>query len=93
MSQKSNESLKDTNTWKRALFMLLFAFAYSIAEFVLIAVAVVQLLFKLITGSLNENLRVLGKQTARYIYEVMLFLTFNTEEKPFPFAAWPDVDK
>jgi hypothetical protein len=70
--------------------MLLFALAYSVAEFVLITVAVVQVLFKLITGEINENLRVLGKQTARYIYDVMLFLTFNTEKKPFPFAPWPD---
>jgi hypothetical protein len=88
MSQEMN--LKDSSTWKRILYMLLFALAYSVAEFVLITVAVVQVLFKLITGDTNENLTVLGKQTALYIYDVMLFLTFNTEKKPFPFAAWPD---
>ncbi len=91
MSAETN--LKDSNTWKRILYMLLFAFAYSVAEFVLMAVAIVQVLFKLITGDINENLKILGKQTAFYIYDVMLFLTFNTEKKPFPFSAWPDGKK
>ena len=91
MSQEAN--LKDSSTWKRILYMLLFVLAYSVAEFVLMAVAVVQVLIKLFTGEINENLKVLGKQTALYIYDVMLFLTFNTEKKPFPFSAWPDGKK
>ncbi|HIO91527.1 MAG TPA: DUF4389 domain-containing protein [Leucothrix mucor] len=90
MSSETKKSLKDSSTWKRILYMLLFAFAYSIAEFVLMALVIVQVVLKLVTGSINENLKVLGKQTARYIYAVMLFLSFNTEEKPFPFSAWPD---
>ena len=84
MSQEAN--LKDSSTWKRILYMLLFVLAYSVAEFVLMAVAVVQVLIKLFTGEINENLKVLGKQTALYIYDVMLFLTFNTEKKPFCLA-------
>lgn len=89
MSQENIESMKDSNTWKRIAFMVLFAFAYSVAEFVLIAVAIAQVLFKLVTGSVNDNLLMLGKQTARYIFDVMKYLTFNTEEKPFPFSEWP----
>ena len=91
-SKNNNESLKDSNTWKRILYMLLFSFAYSMAEFVLIGVVVIQVFFKLFTGAVNDNLTVLGKQIVRYIYAVMLFLSFNTEEKPFPFTAWPDKD-
>jgi len=82
--------LTNKNTWKRILYMLLFALTYSVAEFVLITVAIVQVFFKLITGDTNDNLTRLGKQTALYIYDVMLFLTFNSENKPFPFSAWPE---
>ena len=92
MSSETKESLKDSNTWKRILYMLLFAFAYSMAEFILVGIVIVQVFFKLITGSINENLKILGKQIARYIYAVMLFLSFNTEKKPFPLSAWPDKD-
>lgn len=90
MPKETTERLKDTNTWKRILYMLLFALAYSVAEFILMAVVIVQVLFKLVTGEVNENLLTLGKQTSLYICDVMLFLTFNTESKPFPFAPWPD---
>lgn len=93
MSTVIKESVKDSSTWVRILYMLLFGLAYSVAEFVLITTVVVQVLFKLFTGDVNENLRVFGKQTSRYIYDVMLFLSFNTEERPFPFAPWPDVNK
>ena len=92
MSSETRESLKDSNTWKRILYMLLFAFAYNMAEFVLIGIVVVQVFFKLMTGSINDNLKILSKQIAAYIYAVMLFLSFNTEEKPFPFSAWPNDD-
>ncbi len=91
MSAETN--LTNKSTWKRVLYMLLFALAYSVAEFILMAVVIAQVLFKLITGDINDNLKVLGKQTALYIYDVMLFLTFNTETKPFPFSAWPDGKK
>ena len=69
--------------------MLLFVFAYSAAEFVMGIVVLIQLMITLVTGSTNHRLKVFGKQVASYIYDVMLFLTFNTEEMPFPFAAWP----
>ncbi len=85
--------LTNKNTWKRILYMLLFALAYSVAEFILMAVVIAQALFKLITGDINNNLKILGKQAALYIYDVMLFLTFNTETKPFPFSAWPNGKK
>ena len=90
MTPEKKESMKDMNTWKRILYMLLFAFAYSMAEFVLMGIVFIQVGFKLLTGELNSNLKVLSKQIAFYIYKVMLFLSFNTEEKPFPFSAWPD---
>ncbi len=91
MSAETN--LTNKNTWKRVLYMLLFALAYSVAEFILMAVVIAQVLFKLITGDINDNLKILGKQAALYIYDVMSFLTFNTETKPFPFSSWPDGKK
>ncbi len=90
MTPETKESMKDMNTWKRILYMLLFAFAYSMAEFVLMGIVFIQVGFKLLTGELNANLKILSKQIAFYIYQIMLFLSFNTEEKPFPFSAWPD---
>jgi len=90
VSNETKQNLKDSHTWKRILYMLLFVFAYVVAEFLLNVVVVVQVFFKLITGAINQRLLVLGKQTSQYVYDILKFLTFNSEEMPFPFANWPD---
>jgi len=93
MSEPIKENTEDKSIWKRILYMLLFVFAYSAAEVVMGIVVLIQLIITLVKGSTNDRLKVFGKQVALYIYDVMLFLTFNTEEMPFPFTAWPDENR
>lgn len=90
MSEATKVAVTNSNTWLRIVYMVLFGFVYSIAEIVMIAIAVVQVLFKLFTGEVNENLLILGKQVVKYIFNIMQFLTFSTEEKPFPFSSWQE---
>jgi hypothetical protein len=52
----------------------------------------VQFLLVLVTGSDNENLRNLGQGLGKWVYQTIMFLTFNTESKSFPFDEWPEVD-
>lgn len=82
--------VKDKGTWKRILFMVLFVFIYGVAEVVVTAVVVLQVLFRLFTGNTNERLLTFGRQVSDYIYQILMFMTFNSEEKPFPFSSWPD---
>ncbi len=89
MDTKTYDSVTDKGLWKRILSMLVLGFAYSIAKFVLFATVVLQVLFTLFTGSNNEPLKATGKSLTDYIYEVFMFLTFNSENRPFPFKAWP----
>ena len=76
-------------TWLRGLFMLLFAVISRVAELVLLTVAVLQFLWSLATGQSNARLRAFGESLSRYLYQVFRFLTFDTEDKPFPFSDWP----
>jgi len=82
--------IKDKNIWMRLLYMLLFAVFYSIAELVIAAVAVYQFLSVLFTGSKDERVGNLGIQLSAYAYQILQFQTFNTEDKPFPMADWPE---
>lgn len=86
-SVKAN--LSQVETWKRLLFMILFAVLFNVAELVVAVVVVVQFLFKLISGSVNEQLQAFGRDLATYIAQIIEFLTFNTDDKPFPFGPWP----
>ncbi len=79
-------------TWRRGLFMLICAFLYNVAEIVVVAVAILQFLFKLVTGEENPYLKQFGRGLSLFFYQTMLFLTFNSEEKPFPFSPWPSTD-
>jgi hypothetical protein len=47
-------------------------------------------LWFLFTGEVNRELRGVGQSLASYIYENIRFLTFNTEDRPFPLGnPWP----
>jgi hypothetical protein len=89
MSDDFKMNIKQQSTWLRGLYMLMFALFYGIAEFVLFAVVLFQFLFKLFTGKTNIRLLKLGKGLASYIYQIIQYLTFNSDYKSYPLGAWP----
>lgn len=88
-----NEQLKSNLTsskhWLRLVFMLLFAAVLQLASLVMWVLVAVQFVFSLITGEDNQHLRRFGHSLSTYIYDVLKFLCYSSEEKPFPFADWP----
>jgi hypothetical protein len=49
-----------------------------------------QFLSSLFTGQPNDLLTRFGGNLARYLQQIIVYMTFATEEKPFPFMPWPD---
>ncbi len=93
MTESTGQNLK-TNvtrgaTWLRGLFMLLFAVIFNIAEIMLGAIVVFQFLNVLVTGKPMPRLVGFGESLGRFIYQIVRYLTFDTEDRPFPFADWP----
>lgn len=89
MDDELKQHMGDRGVWKRLLFMLVFAVLYGVAEVVLSAVVVFQFLSVLFTGSRNGKVLSLGSSLSTYAYQVFRYLTYNSEERPFPFADWP----
>lgn len=89
MDNELKENLSQQSTWMRGLYMVLFALFYNIAELVLLAVVVFQFLLKLFTGNTNPRLLKLGQSIATYIYQIMQYLSYNSDYQPYPFGAWP----
>lgn len=89
----NNEQIKSNVTsskhWLRLVFMLLFAAVLQLASLVMWVLVAIQFLFSLITGEDNQHLRRFGYSLSTYIYDVLKFLCYSSEEKPFPFADWP----
>lgn len=88
-----NEQLKSNLTsskhWFRLIFMLLFAAVLQLASIVMWVLVIAQFFFSLITGEDNQHLRRFGHSLSTYIYDVLKFLCYSSDEKPFPFADWP----
>lgn len=89
MDEKIKENLKETATWLRGLYMLLFMVAYWVAEFIVAVVVFFQFLSVLITSTKNDKLLSLGQSLSTYIYQIMAYLTFNSEARPYPIGDWP----
>jgi hypothetical protein len=86
----AEEHIFSKRTWLRLVFIVIFAVAWWIAEFVLTAVIVIQFLWVLFTGLPNERLRSFGQSLSRYAYQLFRYMTFNSDERPFPFDLdWP----
>ena len=70
--------------------MVLFVALWSITRLVVLAVVILQVLFLLFSGGRNERLAGFGESLAVYSYQLVAYLTFASEEQPFPFSDWPD---
>lgn len=89
MSDISDASGNKRNIWIRGLFMLLMAFAFHVCITVLCVVTVIQFVIVLLNDAPNARLVSFGRSMGSYLRQVVNFLTFATEEIPFPFSEWP----
>lgn len=84
------ENVKSRAIWLRLFFMLVVLFLYSVSRVVVGAVVVVQFFWVLFTGRANPHLLEFGQSLATYTYQIVRYLTFTSERRPFPFDAdWP----
>ena len=87
-----NMSLTNVNTWIRLAYMVFFALLVMAARLLVSIVVIVQFALVLIFGRDNENLRNLGQGLGKWVYQAIMFLTFNSDDKPFPFDEWPALE-
>lgn len=84
------ENIKTKSTWIRLLYMIVFGSIYALTRIVVFAIVVLQFFWLLFTGDPNRRLTETGQSFATYTYQLVRYLTFNTEERPFPFDDdWP----
>ncbi len=88
MNPQLKEHLLNIKTWQRFALMLIFVLIYGIVELIVYAVAIFQFGVLLFTGALHENLKSFGSAISAYLYDIVKFLTFESEHLPFPFESW-----
>lgn len=90
MDEKIKATLTNLDTWKRGLFMVFFSIISGLAKFIVSVVAVFQFITLLFKGQVNSAVLPFGQNLSTYLYQINLFLTFKTDEMPFPFLTFPD---
>ncbi len=92
MTQDDSTTASKRTILVRGLFMLLMAIAFELSGTVLFFVAVIQFAITLLNEAPNARLLSFGRNLGIYIKQLASFLTFASEEVPFPFNDWPSAD-
>ena len=92
MSNNVKKSLLNLETWIRIGYIVFFLLLLSIASSVAFFLVLLQAASVLLTGRDNEKLREFGQSLGQWGFQSLLFATYNTEQRPFPFSDWPSAD-
>ena len=85
------DRVKDHKNWIRVFFMISYGIVLLYVVVPVVAVVMVaQILFMFSLGKLNSNLTAFGESLVEYIQEIIGFLFFKNDEKPFPFKSYPN---
>ena len=90
MEKQIKENLKDPNTWLRLLFALFFALiVFYLVKLLVTLILIVQFCAVLFTAKPIERLQLFSHQLSWYSYQILEYVGYNQEDKPFPFSDWP----
>jgi hypothetical protein len=83
--------IMNSKHWMRLLLMvLMYTILFSLVQFITTISLLVQWVLVLFAGEPNARLRHFTKGLNRYTYEIMEFINFNSETRPFPLSDWPE---
>ena len=85
-----SDSKPNNGTKSRLISMFVLALSFGVSIIVLFALVIGQILFGLFAKEQNIALKQMGKKLSDYMYETLNYLTFNSEERPFPYQNWDD---
>ena len=89
MDEKVIDNLKSESRWLRLLFMVLFYMLAHIAGFLILLVAIAQVIHGFIKSEPNSRLLEFSASLNQYFYQIIQFVTYNADTKPYPFSDWP----
>jgi energy-coupling factor transporter transmembrane protein EcfT len=75
--------------WLKGLYIVLFLAIGYVMGIVILLITVLQFAINIGLHAPNKNLLEFSKKLASYFYEILLYVTFISEQKPFPFSPWP----
>jgi len=75
--------------WLRGILMILMAMAFQVSGTLLALGAITQFVLALLNNAPNVRLIAFCHSLGLYLGQISDFVSFATEEVPFPFSVWP----
>ena len=83
------KNVKDKDTWLRFIYLVVFGIAFNVVIYITFLTSLFQFLTKLFSGSSSPSMAEFGQNLATYQSQLTLYMTYASDEKPFPFAPFP----
>lgn len=84
------DNAKNIDTWLRGLFILIFGVIFYFLYGLIWLLVIFQFVTKVITGGLNSNLEQFSTRMTCYAMQILNYITYQSEERPFPFSPFPE---
>lgn len=86
---KVKANVKNVDTWVRGLFIVIYGIIFYVLFWIIWLVVIFQFLMNVVMGSLNPNIINFSKGLTSYAFQILQYVTFQSEERPWPFGPWP----
>lgn len=83
------DTVKKTGRWDRLVPMIILLVGLSLAEAMFYILALVQFIWATVDGEPNARLTAFGASLAEWVRQDGRYLSYASEEKPFPWGDWP----
>jgi hypothetical protein len=84
------ENIKEPSIWVNFFLKVIYLIFLNFIIPFLGFITLLQLLFSLGSKKPNDNLISFSKKISIYIYQIINFITYSSDERPWPFNAFPD---
>ncbi|WP_250658195.1 DUF4389 domain-containing protein [Alkalimarinus coralli] len=75
--------------WLRIIYMIGFYVVYKIIDLLIIVMLILQAVVTTFGTGPNQRLTEFGASLATYVSQIIRFLSYADEKKPYPFSEWP----
>jgi hypothetical protein len=80
-------------TGERLLYTIFYMVIAKIVSFVIFVVVVAQFLYSWIGDTLNDKLLSFSASLSEYAKQLIAYISFNSDEKPWPMGEWPQEEE
>ncbi len=88
---ETKEDVKESNkpSLMRALYIVLFLIVGRFVSMIVCFVAIFQFIYSLMFDKPNEKVLEFTKSLSEFAKEIIGYVSFNTQKKPWPIGDWP----